>query len=244
MSAAAESSILLSGMLPSVTTAANLVADKTIEFLRQQQEQLQRQLLRQEILNTNLYQSLIDSGVIPSFRTTTTSSSVAAATSASNQLLDLLKNRSLLSGLAKTTGSGSGTGDASSSSAAAGGSGASAVATSAFNSVPNLANLATILPLSEAFTSLGTIFDKLFGTKFWIYILLALLIGTAFTIISCFFMYCCCCNRLGKALCCCRFGGGGSGNGWFSSRSGGHGNKKSRKKQSIDDSPSKIKCCV
>lgn len=227
---AAESSILLNGMLPSVTTAANLVADKTIEFLRQQQEQLQRQLLRQEILNTNLYQSLIDSGVIPSFRATTTTT----APSSSNSLLDLLKNRSLLSGLSKTA-----TGDDSSA------AGSSSGASSSHSVVPNLANLATILPLSDAFTSLGTVFDKLFGTKFWIYILMALLIGTAFLAISCFFMYCCCCNRIGKALCCCGLGGGGGCGslcGWFSNRGGG--SKKSRKKQqALDDTP-RIKCCV
>lgn len=236
MSAAAESSILLNGMFPSVTTAANLVADKTIEFLRQQQEQLQRQLLKQEILNTNLYQSLIDSGVIPSFRTTT----AASTSNNANNLLELLKNRSLLNGLAKTSGGGA----SDSSSAAAS---PSSVSTSLANSVPNLANLATILPLSEAFTSLGTVFEKLFGTKFWIYILVGLLIGTAFMVISCFFMYCCCCNRIGRALCCCRFGGNGNGasgcTGWFSGRDGG-GGKKTRKKQALDDSSSGFKCCV
>lgn len=208
---AAESSNLLNGVLPSMTTAANLVADKTIEFLKQQQEQLQRQLLKQEILNTNLYQSLIDSGVIPAVRTTTSSTS---------NLLELLKNRSLLNGLSKTDdpqGSGSSS------------------ASSAFNSAPNLANLASILPLSDAFTSLGTVFEKLFGTKFWIYILFALLIGTGFLIISCLFMYCCCCNRFGKVLCCCRFGS------WFGG--GSRSSKKSKKKQALEDA-SKIKCCV
>lgn len=209
---AAESSILLNGVLPSMTTAANLVADKTIEFLKQQQEQLQRQLLKQEILNTNLYQSLIDSGVIPAVRTTTSSTS---------NLLELLKNRSLLNGLSKTDDNQ--------------GSGSSS-ASSAFNSAPNLANLASILPLSDAFTSLGTVFEKLFGTKFWIYILFALLIGTGFLILSCLFMYCCCCNRFGKVLCCCRFGS------WFGG-GGSRSSKKSKKKQALEDA-SKIKCCV
>lgn len=208
---AAESSNLLNGVLPSMTTAANLVADKTIEFLKQQQEQLQRQLLKQEILNTNLYQSLIDSGVIPAVRTTTSSTS---------NLLELLKNRSLLNGLSKTDNNQ--------------GSGSSS-ASSAFNSAPNLANLASILPLSDAFSSLGTVFEKLFGTKFWIYILFALLIGTGFLIISCLFMYCCCCNRFGKVLCCCRFGS------WFGG--GSRSSKKSKKKQALEDA-SKIKCCV
>lgn len=168
-----STSILLNGILSVPTTT-----ESQLDVLRRQQEELQRQLLKQEILNTNLYQSLIDSGFLRS-------SSTSTSTVVANNILDLFgKNRNSLMNNFNNKN----------------------VASTFDSATSNLTNLASILPLGDMFSSLGSVFEKLFGTKFWIYMLFAILIGTMFTIVWCFFMYCCCCNKVGKMLCCCRFG--------------------------------------
>lgn len=211
----AESSIPLNGMLPAMTTAANYAADKTIEFLQMKQEHLERQLLKQEIRNTNLYQSLIDSGVIPGGNLRTLANTVATTTS--SNILDFLKNRNLLNGL-KATSSNGGSSDS--------GGGVDAASTLS----GGLNGLTSILPLGEAITSIGSVFEKLFGTKMWIYVILVTIIGIMLMIVTCFFMYCCCCNKFGKGLlCCCKFSGS---------------SKKSKKKKQAIEDKSRLHCCL
>ncbi|RNA19955.1 hypothetical protein BpHYR1_051496 [Brachionus plicatilis] len=161
-------SALLNGLLSTTT-------ENPLEVIKRQQEQIQRQLLHQEFLNNNIYQSLLNSGFIQNgnihnknFQLTTTSTQPS--------LLNLLKNRQFLNGLETTA------------------------------SPTSLFSLASIFPLFEGISSLGDVFEKLFGTKFWIYAFLAIIVGIMFIIVTCFCMYCCCCNSLGRTFCkcCCK----------------------------------------
>lgn len=177
-----DPSILINRLLSSTTT------ENPLEVIKRQQEQIQRQLLQQELLNTNLYQSLLISGLLQNNNLRAPLPVTPPTTTASN-ILNLLQNRNLLnSNLLGNLGSNNGE------------------TTSATSIGNSLNNLASILPLGDAFSSLGTVFEKLFGTKFWIYAVLALVIGILFTIVSCFCMYCCCCSKLGRnLLCCCKW---------------------------------------
>lgn len=196
------SSSFLNGLLTSTT-------ENPLEVIKRQQEQIQRQLLQQELLNTNLYQSLLNSGILQN--NNLKAPLPITSTSTATNILNLLQNNNLLNGdlLGKL----------------------GAKQTTASNAISNSLNgLASILPLNDAFTSLGSVFEKLFGTKFWIYALLALLIGILFTMISCFCMYCCCCNRFGRnLLCCCKC----------------HSFSKSsnKKKKALEDSK-RFNCCA
>jgi len=150
--------------------------DSALELLKQQQRELQKKLLHQEMINANLYEHLINSGIIQSNLLKTTTSSM----STSANLLELLKNRGILSHDSNNMYS-SGRQDTNNS----------------------LQSFGSILPINDVFTSLGIVFEKLFGSKFYIYAILAIFIGILFTMIACFCMYCCCCSKLGRGLMCC-----------------------------------------
>ncbi|CAF0706844.1 unnamed protein product [Brachionus calyciflorus] len=150
--------------------------ENPLEVIKRQQEQIQRQLLQQELLNNNLYQSLLNSGLIQNGK----SQFQLTSTTTQSSLLNLLQNRNLLSGLS--------------------GSGETTASPIISNS---LSSLASIFPLGDAISGLGSVFEKLFGTKFWIYAFLIITIGICFIIVSCFCIYCCCCNSFGRNLCKC-----------------------------------------
>lgn len=163
-------SALLNGLLSTST-------ENPLEVIKRQQEQIQRQLLHQEFLNNNLYQSLLNSGFIQNGNVQSKNYQYTTTSTQSN-LLNLLQNRQLFNGLSSET---------------------TASPTSLFS-------LASIFPLIEGIGSLGDVFEKLFGTKFWIYAFLTIIIGIMFIIVTCFCMYCCCCNSLGRSFCkcCCK----------------------------------------
>jgi hypothetical protein len=152
--------------------------DNALELLKQQQNELQKKLLHQEMINANLYEHLINSGIIQSnlLKTTTTSMTTSA------NLLELLRNRGILNHDSSNIYS-----------------------NGRHETHPNssLHGFGSILPINDVFTSLGMVFEKLFGSKFYIYAILAIFIGILFTMIACFCMYCCCCSKLGRGLMCC-----------------------------------------
>jgi hypothetical protein len=139
-----NSSIILNGLLLSTTPTIHLASNSEFEIIKKQQARLEQKLLQQELINTNLYQSLLDLGLLQ--RKTTVSS-----------LLDFQPSTS---------------------------KGSSGVA-------------ATFI--YEMFTSLGSVLEKLFGTGFWIYILIFLGI---FMFLICFCTYLCCCCKLRSLSCC------------------------------------------
>lgn len=179
--------------------------ENPLEVIKRQQEQIQRQLLQQELLNSNIYNSLLNSGLIQG---PNNQKPLLQLTTTSTQpnLLNLLQNRNLLNGYGETTGS-------------------PIISNS-------LSSLASIFPLGDAFSSLGSVFEKLFGTKFWIYAFLAITIGILFTIVTCFCMYCCCCNSFGQKLCkcCCKLSK--------------IGKTSKKKKKEVDNNNKKLKNCI
>lgn len=82
-----DTSDILSNILPS---SHESTTQNAIEALKEQSNQMQRQLLQQEILNTNLYQSLLNSGIIQNNYIRTTST-----TTVSN-ILQVLQGRNLM----------------------------------------------------------------------------------------------------------------------------------------------------
>ncbi len=84
----------------------------------------------------------------------------------------------------------------------------------------------SMLPFNDMFTGMGSVFEKLFGSKFWIYAFIALFICVAFSMFACFCIYCCCCSRLGRLVCCFK----------CSSFSGNNSKKKEANRKS--------KCCI
>ena len=133
-----DSQSLIKSLLASTTKVTSTLTENALDLLKYQQSQLQKQLLKQELLNANLYQSLLDSGIL-------SGNNEAAFRDASNQItttasnpLDILKNKGYLSN----------------------------------NNGRNLGSpierLQSFLPLGEIYTGFSGIFERLFGTKFWL----------------------------------------------------------------------------
>lgn len=202
-----DSQFLIKSLLASTTKITSTMTENALELLKYQQSQLQKQLLKQELLNANLYQSLLDSGIL-------SSNSEAAFKEASNQItttasnvLNILKNRGFLGQNVNHD-----------------------------SNISPLEKLQSFLPLNDMFSGFSSIFEKLFGTKFWLYALLAILTGTFFTCIACFCMYCLCCSKFGNSIMCCLNCGWLS---WFKRIK----NSTSKKKELKTD-PNKFKCCI
>lgn len=196
-----------------------------LELIENQQRLIHEKLNSQELLNTKLYESLLKSGLIDLNNENTSSNvqkvrnmlSSTPATKVAKSIFDLLNHKSELNENTLRVAQ-----------------------TSTFSPLHDLARdrntnpaaaagMASMLPLGDMVTNLNSIFEKLFGTKFWIYALIAILAGLLFTFIACFCMYCCCCSRLGRTLmCCCST---------FDC-------KKSKKSLAAKNSPRCLKCCI
>ena len=59
-----DSQSLIKSLLASTTKVTSTLTENALDLLKYQQSQLQKQLLKQELLNANLYQSLLDSGIL------------------------------------------------------------------------------------------------------------------------------------------------------------------------------------
>jgi hypothetical protein len=167
-------SIILNKLLETTT-------ENTIEYLKQQQREIKKQLMEQEVLNKSLYESILKYGFPRNEATiATTVPSIASSTS----LLDSLKQKfNLLTTAASNTAAPSAP-------------------------VSNINSLTSLLPFGDMLSGIGSVFQKLFGSEYWVYWLLAILISLLFTIITCCCIYCCCCSRIGRSLmCCCKCGG-------------------------------------
>jgi hypothetical protein len=183
---------------------ATTTIDSTLEYLKEQQNQLQRQLLKQEMLNSNLYQSLLNSGILQN------GNQLKGAVSSVTTSYDF--NESVNNGLATA-----------------------AVTTVAAASTANQIsrNFPSMLPIEDMIGNLSSVFNTLFGTKFWIYALVAIIVVVVLTSLTCMFVYCCCCsNPCRNILCCCK-----------SPFSFNRKSKSSRKKKKmIDDDDNSSRC--
>ena len=61
----------------------------------------------------------------------------------------------------------------------------------------------SFLPLGSIFAGFGSVFEKLFGTRFWFYSLVIVFVCILLLLVVCFCMYCCCCTPLGRFCCKC-----------------------------------------
>lgn len=205
-----SSSSILNALFSTSTSTQTIqhltsIADNELENLKLQQKQLQQQLLKQELINTNLYQSLIDSGLIQlnNLRAVATTARTTVA-----NFLDVFQSN-------RGGGGGGGVGGIVDGHTNTGGLLAKASldgSTSHTNRLydnyydqgtSRLTSLASILPLNDMFTGLGSVFEKLFGTKFWLYGLFAIFICIILTFLVCCCTYCCCCTNVGKFFSCC-----------------------------------------
>jgi hypothetical protein len=165
-------SLILNKLIETTTS------ENTLEILRKQQESIKEQLKEQQLINNNLYQSLINSGILKRI-TSSTSANIYDSFrqnhftnqndyGASTTLSSLIENNHNN------------------------------------NNNNNLSNngLNSLLPFNDMFNGMGSVFEKFFGSKFWIYALIALFIGITFTFFACFCIYCFCCSRLGRFFCC------------------------------------------
>ena len=165
---------LILNKLIETTTPENI-----LEILKQQQESIREQLKEQQLINNNLYQSLINSGILKRIMTSSTPTNVYDSFrqnhftnqndyGASTTFSSLLENNQI-------------------------------------NNVNHNSNgntLNSMLPFNDMFTGMSSVFEKLFGSKFWIYALIALFIGITLTFFACFCIYCFCCSKLGRFFCC------------------------------------------
>ena len=200
-----DSQSLIQSLFASTTKITSTMTENALDLLKYQQSQLQKQLLKQELLNANLYQSLLDSGIL-------SSNSEAAFKAASNQIttttsniFDILKNRGYLNQNSHGPNS-------------------------------TLEKLQSFLPRGDMFSGFSSIFERLFGSKFWLYVLLAILMGTFFTCIACFCMYCLCCSKFGNSIMCCLNCGWLS---WLKRLL-----SSTCKKKDLKSDPNKFKCCI
>ena len=202
-----ESSSILQNLLTTTTQVTTKLTENALELLKYQQSQLEKKLLQQELINANLYQSLIDSGYI--------TNRIGSTSTTSNNLniLEMLKQRGILNNHNNNSINKNGITSSDSS-----------------NSVNGLASM---LPLNDVFTGLSTVFEKFFGTKMWIYILLAFFIASIFLFIFCFCLYCFCCSKIGRTLCCLNCSS-------FLSLF----KKNSKKKLAKDSDSNRLKCCI
>lgn len=225
-----ESSKIIDSIIATTTRLSSTIAhssEHSIDFLKQQQMLIKQHLENQQLLNNNLYESLLNTGLMKHDAAAASSngvnhlnslgSSLATSTAKmTNNILDLLRQNRAVSNSFSNLGFGS--------------------SSTPSNSLMG-GNLTSMLPLGDLFTNLSGVFERLFGTKFWIYALIAILSGLIFTFIACFCMYCCCCTRLGRTLmCCCRCGSFSFGS---SSKSSA---KKKKKKLMANESTGK--CCI
>lgn len=165
-------SLILNKLIETTTS------ESAIEFLKKQQEQLQRQLEQQELLNQNLYKSLLDSGLL---RQATTSTVANLYDSFRQNHYTFNPNQysppTTLSSLINHNLN--------------------------YNNGLVGGGLNSLLPFNEMFNGMGSVIEKLFGGKFWIYGIIAIFISIIFVFFACFCIYCCCCSRLGRTLMCC-----------------------------------------
>lgn len=192
---------ILQSLLTSTTKFTTTQTENALELLKYHQSQLEKKLLQQELINANLYQSLIDSGYI-------THRTASSSTVSSNlNILDMLKGKNGLKTSSSLTNS-----DSSSS----------------------LNGLSSMLPLNDVFTGLTNVFEKFFGTKMWIYVLLAIVIASFLIFIFCFCMYCCCCSKIGRNLMCC----------WKCTSFGSLFKSKKKKKSANGNDDKRFSCCI
>ena len=188
----ASSSSILNALLASSTTrtsptvkALTYIADTELELLKYQQAQLQHKLVEQQLINSNLYQSLIDSGIIKLNNVKTLATSTRTAISNLIQMLQQQQQQDSSKHQLSSIDDSGGISDGGGADSHAGGG----------------AGLSSILPVNDIFNGLSYVFEKLFGTKFWIYAIL-ILFALFMIMFACFCMYCCCCSRIGRSLCC------------------------------------------
>ena len=143
-------------------------SENTLELLKKQQEQIQRQLQQQELINNNLYQSLINSGILKRITTSTTA----------NIFDSLQQNHFTLNEYEAPT--------------------------TLANLLNNYKNpLTSLLPFSDMFNGMSSVFERLFGSKLMIYAIIGMFFLLVFGCFVCFLGYCCCCTRIGRYLTCC-----------------------------------------
>ena len=213
-----DSRSLLQSLFSTTTKITSTMTENALELLKYQQDQLQKQLLKQELMNANLYQSLLDSGIISNNNDAAFNAVSNQITTTASNILDILKNRGYLNQHDKATTS------------------------STLNNLGSLtSNLQSFLPLGDMFSGFSSIFEKMFGTKFWLYALVAILTGTFFTCIACFCMYCLCCSNFGRTLMCCFKCGWLS---WFKRASSSSSSSSIIKKKASKDDVKKFKCCI
>lgn len=212
-----DSQSLIQSLLASTTKATSALTENALDLLKYQQSQLQKQLLKQELLNANLYQSLLDSGILSGNNEAAFRAASNQITTTATNILDILKNKGYLNNQNNGNNNNRNIGAAS-----------------------PIERLQSFLPLGEIYTGFSGIFERLFGTKFWLYALMAILMGTFFTCIACFCMYCLCCSKFGNSIMCCLNCGWLK---WLKKATTSHAST-SKNKELKSDSESKFNCCI
>jgi hypothetical protein len=207
-----DSQSLIKSLLASTTKVTSTLTENALDLLKYQQSQLQKQLLKQELLNANLYQSLLDSGILSGNNEAAFRDASNQITTTASNLLDILKNKGYLN---NNNNNGRNLGSP-------------------------IERLQSFLPLGEIYTGFSGIFERLFGTKFWLYALMAIVTGTFFTCIACFCMYCLCCSKFGNSIMCCLNCGWLK---WLKKLTTTHAST-SKKKELKSESNNKFKCCI
>ena len=174
-----------SALIPKYRLPSDSMDLYKLSQLQLQQQQLQQQLLQQQLLNSNFYNSLMNSGMLENKVTAKMNYNIN-----SNNCLDCVQNKlvELVTQTAATT-----TNVDSSSK------------TNLFAS-SNTSNLfSSILPINDIFNNLGSILEKLFGSKYIMYGFIGVIVTITILMFFCY-IYCCCCSKkncLEKIFCCC-----------------------------------------
>ena len=91
-----DSQSLIKSLLASTTKVTSTLTENALDLLKYQQSQLQKQLLKQELFNANLYQSLLDSGILSGNNEASFRDASNQITTTASNLLDILKNKGYL----------------------------------------------------------------------------------------------------------------------------------------------------
>lgn len=172
--------------------APNYIRETQTELFEQRklQQQLQQQLMQQQMYNANLYQNLLNSGLLNNnnnnlnnnanllIRSTTQQAITSACANCANAVSNSLET------IQTTTKS----------------------ALNFFNYGNSASgNMNSILGLNDIYKNFGQVFEQLFGSKFLIYALLTIIAGIALAFILCYCFYCCCCSNYFSRFCfCCK----------------------------------------
>jgi hypothetical protein len=174
-----------SALIPKYRLPSDSMDLYKLSQLQLQQQQLQQQLLQQQLFNTNFYNSLMNSGILQNKVTAKMNYNVN-----NNDCLDCVQNK-----LVELT-----------TQAAATSTNIDSTSKSNLFASSNSSNLfSSMLPLNDIFNNLGTVIEKLFGSKYMMYAFFGVILTVTVLLFFCY-IYCCCCSKkncLEKLFCCC-----------------------------------------